>query len=101
MTTKAIHLELISDYSSAAFLAGFNRFVSRRGIPHTMYSDNGTTFQGANRELVASYHAAMRNPDFLNKLAVDRVTWRFLPPAAPHFGGLWEAGVRSIKHHLK
>jgi len=101
MTTKAIHLELVSDYTSAAFFVCFNRFVSRRGIPHAMYSDNGTTFQGADRELSASYNAAVRSSNFLNTLSVDRVTWHFLPPAAPHFGGLWEAGVRSVKHHLR
>lgn len=33
MTTKAVHLELVSDYSTSAFIASFHRFTSRRGLP--------------------------------------------------------------------
>ncbi|XP_076660363.1 uncharacterized protein LOC143363701 [Halictus rubicundus] len=66
-----------------------------------MYSDNGTTFVGADRELCRAYRATIRNSEFLNKTASDGVAWHFIPPSAPHFGGLWEAGVKSIKHHLR
>ncbi|XP_076289814.1 uncharacterized protein LOC143213645 [Lasioglossum baleicum] len=66
-----------------------------------MYSDNGTTFQGADKDIAQSFRAATRDTNFLNKLATDQISWKFIPPAAPHFGGLWEAGVRSTKHHMK
>ncbi|XP_077260520.1 uncharacterized protein LOC143896497 [Temnothorax americanus] len=101
MTTRAIHLELVSDYSSPAFLAALSRFVSRRGRPTSIYSDNGTTFQGADRELTTAIKLTTKDPNFLNHLATEGTAWHFLPPSAPHFGGLWEAAVRSVKYHLK
>nr|XP_012217594.1 PREDICTED: uncharacterized protein LOC105669296 [Linepithema humile] len=66
-----------------------------------MYSDNGLTFVGADRELTVAFRAALRNPEFQNRTAADHITWHFIPPSGPHFGGLWEAGVRSVKHHLR
>jgi len=66
-----------------------------------MYSDNGTTFVGADRELTESFQASLRDPNFLNHTATDHVSWHFIPPSTPHFGGLWEAGVKSVKHHLR
>lgn len=100
LATRAIHLELVADYSTASFLNAYSRFCAHRGFPQSMYSDNGTTFVGADRELTAAYYAALRDPNFQNQTATDCVTWNFLPPAATHFGGIWEAGVRSVKHHL-
>lgn len=100
MATKALHLELVSDLTTAAFLAAFNRFTARRGIPTNMYSDNGTTFHGAHTELAAVHTAILNDPSFRNKEIPTSITWHFLPPRAPHFGGLWEAAVRSAKKHL-
>ncbi|GBN95962.1 hypothetical protein AVEN_235197-1 [Araneus ventricosus] len=36
-----------------------------------------------------------------NYLTNEQVTWKFIPSRSPNFGGLWEAGVKSFKHHLK
>ena len=101
MSTRACHIELVEDYSSAAFLAAFTCFCSRRGLPQEMWSDNGTTFVGAARELAESYDKVMRDPLIRAHLLHNRVVWHFIPPNAPHFGGLWEAGIKSVKHHLR
>ncbi|XP_011164167.3 uncharacterized protein LOC105198989 [Solenopsis invicta] len=53
--TKAIHIELVSDLTTDAFLRAFKRFIARRSRPSNMYSDNGTTFVGAQRQLKEMY----------------------------------------------
>ncbi|XP_011859305.1 PREDICTED: uncharacterized protein LOC105556805 [Vollenhovia emeryi] len=101
-STKAVHLEVVSDYSADAFLAAFRRFVSRRGLCRVVYSDQGTTFVGADTQLKALFRDAAKSNDYIaNTLANHGVQWCFNPPAAPHFGGLWEAAVKSVKHHLR
>lgn len=66
----------------------------RRGKCKAIYSDNGTNFVGAQREL-ASY---IENCD--SNMAREGIEWKFNPPFAPHFGGLWESASKSTKHHL-
>ncbi|XP_055922811.1 uncharacterized protein LOC129953595 [Eupeodes corollae] len=104
MATKAIHLELVSDLTSEAFLAAFRRFVSRRGLCSNVYSDNGTNFQGARRCLNEMHKLVLSeayNEEVATSLAKDSIAWHFIPPSSPHFGGLWEAGVKSVKFHLR
>ncbi|XP_033314658.1 uncharacterized protein LOC117213421 [Bombus bifarius] len=48
---KAVHIELVGDLTSEAFIAALRRFIARRGFCVTIYSDNGTNFVGANNEL--------------------------------------------------
>lgn len=51
---KAVHLELVTDLSTEAFMAAFDRFVARRGMPSEIFSDCGTNFVGAARQLRVS-----------------------------------------------
>ncbi|XP_070517413.1 uncharacterized protein [Cardiocondyla obscurior] len=104
MVVKAIHLELVSDLSTDGFLATFRRFTARRGVPSNVYSDNGSNFVGANNEIKVLY-ALLNSDDHKNSIynhAIEkRISWHFIPPAAPHFGGLWESSVKLFKHHYK
>ncbi|XP_065356009.1 uncharacterized protein LOC135950390 [Calliphora vicina] len=101
--TKAVHLEAVSDLSTNSFLAAFRRFVSRRGACTDICSDCGTNFVGASKELKILYNRNSKSlPDDLRQaLSLNCTNWHFIPPASPNFGGLWEAGVKSVKHHLK
>ncbi|XP_033226038.1 pyrroline-5-carboxylate reductase 3-like [Belonocnema kinseyi] len=99
--TRAIHLELVSYYTSQAFLSAYKRFIASRGIPAHFYSDNGATFQVADRELRENAAQLRRDLHLTNFLSVVGTTWHFIPPAAPNFAGLWEAVVKSLTHHLR
>ncbi|XP_071578820.1 uncharacterized protein [Temnothorax nylanderi] len=101
--TKAIHLEATSELSTAAFLAALRRFIGRRGLPSKICSDNATNFVGAKRELEELYTFIQTSikgsvGDALQEKGIE---WCFIPPYSPHLGGLWEAGVKSCKYHLK
>ncbi|GFT06442.1 integrase catalytic domain-containing protein [Trichonephila clavipes] len=101
--TKALHLELVSDLTSEAFIASLKRFCAR-GAPKHIYCDNDTTFVGARRKLLEIFNFVSKfneNEHFCYFLSQVNVEWHFSPPVSPHFGGLWEAGVKSIKYHLK
>ena len=98
--TKAVHLELVTDLTTNAFLAAFRRFSSCRGYPTTVYTDNGTNFVGATAEL-QRVREFLRQKDMQaaiqNQSSETGVEWVFSPSRAPHFGGLWEAAVKSMK----
>lgn len=96
-TTKALHLEVASDLSSEAFILCLRRFISRRGKPLELYCDNGTNFVGANNDITAFLRK--NNEDISGFAANEGIQFKFSPAYSPHFGGLWEAGVKSAKYH--
>lgn len=102
LVTKAVHLELVSELTSEAFLQSLRRFVARRGKPTNVYSDNGRNYVGANallKELTSFFNQTAK--DLSNFAAEIGIQWHFIPSLSPHFGGLWEAAVKGTKHHLK
>jgi hypothetical protein len=101
MATKAIHLELVSNLTSEAFIAALKRFIARRGLTDHLYSDNDSNFVGANRVLKAFFKSEEFLQQVHNYAAKTQFQWHFIPPNSPHFGGLCEAGVKSLKYHWK
>ncbi|GFU38135.1 hypothetical protein TNCV_4328381 [Trichonephila clavipes] len=104
LATKAVHIEAVGDLTTDSFIAALRRFSARRGAPRHIYSDNGTNFVGARRKLDEIRKLWLSLPTneaisyYLSKSSID---WHFIPPSSPHFGGIWESGIRSVKFHLK
>lgn len=102
--TKAIHIELASDMTTNTFLACLKRFISRRNKPTKIYSDNAAYYKGASNVLNDLYKLQNSTShqekvqDFCN---AERISFHFIPSYSPVFGGLWEAGIKSVKYHIK
>ncbi|XP_062714051.1 uncharacterized protein LOC134290853 [Aedes albopictus] len=98
--TKAVHLELVPDLSTAKFIQSFRRFVARRGLCTELHSDNGRNFVGAANEL----KQLVNSKEYRNAVAQEcnehKIRWKFNPPKASNFGGLWEAAIYSAQKHF-
>ncbi|GBM01529.1 hypothetical protein AVEN_202404-1 [Araneus ventricosus] len=98
-STKATHLEVVSDLTTEAFLACLRRFIARRSRPSIIWSDNATNFKGANAILNPLFKMC-KSSTVQNFSTEEGIQWNFIPPASPNFGGLWEANIKSMKNIL-
>lgn len=96
LVVRAVHLEVVDSLSTDSAMMSLRRFIARRGTPAEIWSDNGTAFVGANRELRRLYAEATAQ-----YATSEKINWRFIPPAAPFMGGSWERLVKSVKVALK
>ena len=96
MLSRAVHLEIATDYSTDAFLLVMRRFMSIRGCPIKMWSDRGTQLVAANKEMrqVIASHDESVIREFGADNAID---WEFNAPDAPWQNGCAEALIKSAK----
>lgn len=85
---RAVHLELTDSLSLPDFMLALRRFVARRGLPSSIFSDNAQTFVAASERLRAA-------------LGANCPKWIRIIPLSPFWGGWWERLVRSCKLGLK
>ena len=53
LTTRAVHLEIVPSLDTSSCVIGIERFFACSGTPSTIWSDNGTVFVGAEKQLLA------------------------------------------------
>ena len=81
-SSRAIHLELVQELSSASFINAFRRFGARRGYPRIVVHDNAKTFTAVGTKLFFATNAIKSKP---------------ILPLSPWWGGFYERLVRSVK----
>ena len=96
LETRAVHLEIAWGLDTDTFLNALTRFTSHREVPKVVISDRGTNFVGAVGELKILVSQLDRQK-LESKTAELGVTWRFNPPAPPHFGGTHEVMLKATQ----
>ncbi|XP_073821661.1 uncharacterized protein [Musca autumnalis] len=97
LTVRAIHIEVAHSLDTSSCIMCIQNFISRRGSPKEIYTDNGTNFKSVERML----QEERQHLEFKKLFSrYDFIKWRFNPPAAPHMGGAWERLIRSVKSIL-
>ena len=96
-STRAVHLELVPDMTAVSFTNSIIRFVSTRGIPHVIISDNAKTFKKTAEDMNC---LITRSPtqEFVED---NKITWLFYLEKSPWWGGFIERMVQSVKSVLK
>ena len=102
MTTRAVHLELVSDKSTDTFLLAFRRFASLRGHPNTCWSDCGTNFIGAQSyldEVMRNWNIPKIKSVLSNEFTCE-FKWQWNTPHASHQNGVVESLIKSVRKAL-
>ena len=89
MTTRAVHIEVAHSLHTDSCVMGIERSIPRRGRPSVIFSNNGTNFIWAEKELVAQFRQ-VKGKVVADCLAGKGILWKLNPPAAPHHGGSCE-----------
>ena len=96
-STRAVHVELTESLTVTSFSQAFRRFVSRRGLPEKLLTDNAKTFKSASVDV----KKIIKSSEVKKYLANRQIDWQFIMEQAPWWGGFWERLVRSVKRCLK
>ena len=96
MGTRAVHIDIAPDYSTDKFLMVLRRFVSIRGYPSKLYSDNGSQLVAASAELKKVIND-LDKKQLLEFGVMEGFEWKFSSADAPWQNGVSEALIKSVK----
>ncbi|GBN94576.1 hypothetical protein AVEN_251192-1, partial [Araneus ventricosus] len=98
--TRALHLELTTDMTTKHFILSLRRFLARRGNCKVIISDNAKSFK-ATDNILREFAKILVDVDLKKFVGIHEITWQFIPPHAPWWGGFYERLMRSIKEPLR
>ncbi|CAL8137402.1 unnamed protein product [Orchesella dallaii] len=79
--------------------------LASRGITATELNNNVFWWNGPpwlqHHQIPLFHTSPASDSSVTEELTQVGIQWHFNSPSSPHHGGLWEAGVKSAKYHLK
>ena len=101
-STRAVHLEVVKNLTTDEFIKALQRFISRRGRPKMLISDNAKHFKLADTSLKVLWkQLSIRESTVQNYVASQGMIWKFIVALSPWMGGFYERLVGSVKRSLK
>ena len=85
-TVKVVHIEPVSDLTTETFVVALRRFIARRGKPSEIFSDNGTNFVSAVKQLKNLYDfmETCKNQEAITDYcSTNQITWKFIQKDPP------------------
>ena len=96
LSTRGLHVKLVTSLDLTSFLLAFSRFTNLRGAVDSVVSDNGSTFCASAERL----QSLLTSTEFHNSLRRSGINWIKFPPYAPSQEGTWENMVKLFKNAL-
>nr|XP_046208328.1 uncharacterized protein LOC124037560 [Oncorhynchus gorbuscha] len=95
MGSRAVHIEMLDDLTTDAFINSLRSFIAIRGNVRQIRCDQGSNFIGARREFVD----ALKEMD---QTRLKELGCEFImnTPSSSHMGGVWERQIRTIRSVL-
>ena len=87
--SRAIHLEVVPDLTVESFLHGLHRFMSRRGIPKLLLSDNAKAFKTVSI-LVKKILEIAKTAKVCEFFLDHSMSWRFILAKSPWWEGVYK-----------
>ena len=99
LSSRATVIKMARSLNVDSFMSVLRRFINERGPIKIIRSDNGTNLIAGEKEIKSCIEKW--NSNQINDLCkLKHIEWHFNPPSSPHFGGVWEREIKTLKKIL-
>ena len=100
--TKALHLQLVENYSAKAVTTAFNTVFGIRNLPSKITTDAGKNVTKSRKAIIETLQSNFSGKDIEEIQSTwPQITWCIIPPGAHHRIGGAESMVKATKRSLR